>query len=308
MLSSDQGSGIDSARLVLCPIQEGALTTVVDYCSEHASPRTVALSAVRADGTHVRVVKLVPHRSRSNSRSNSKSNRRPWLYCTALSSLVDVRVHGCLRSLSLLQQNRTRAVPVPWHYCSRLTSGVVPFLPTIPLHLYLGRLFLWVPSISAMTLTSSSPIGGNSSASSPEAPPASALVLGPFQASRPSRASTVSAELNAPPASGETETPVLSGAGLPRSATADVHGSTGDSNAAGSGDPSTDVTARLDSAWWTYQPLLGSHAACSSCRRLDASSAPTQWFGSVMELSVPLPPHLLRYEWQQHAHSGVTVA
>ena len=150
-----------------------------------------------------------------------------------------------------------------------------------------------------MAPASTSPDGGLSSASPPGAPPESSSALGPFQASRPSRASTISAELTAPPTTAN-EASVPPGAGPPPSATAAVP--------APAGDPYTALASQREGAWLTYQPRLGSYAACGSHRCPGSPSTPTQLFGSAMERSVPLRLHRLQYDWQQYARSGVTVA
>ena len=150
--------------------------------------------------------------------------------------------------------------------------------------------------------------GGLLSASPPGAPPESFPVLGPFQASRPSRASTISAELTAPPTPTANEASVLPGAGPPPSATAAVPALAGDPNTARPGDPYTALASQREGAWLTYQPRLGSYAACGSCPCPGSPIAPTQLFGSAMERSAPLPLHRLQYDWQQYARAGVTVA
>ena len=164
------------------------------------------------------------------------------------------------------------------------------------------------PLSPVMAPASTSPGGGLPSASPPGAPPDSSPALGPFQASRPSRGSTVSAELTAPPTSTAKETSVLPGAGLPPSAMAAVPAPAGNPNTAHPSDPYTALASQREGAWLTYQPRLGSYAACSSCRCPGSASTPTQLFGSAMERSAPLPLHRLQYDWQQYARSGVTVA
>ena len=159
-----------------------------------------------------------------------------------------------------------------------------------------------------MAPASTSPGGGLPFASPPGAPPESSPALEPFQASRPSRASTISTELTAPPTPTANEAPVLPGAGLPPSATAAVPAPAGDPDTARLGDPYTALASQCEGAWLTYEPRLGSYAACGSCRCPGSPSTPTQLFGSAMERSAPLPLHLLQYDWQPYAQSGVTVA
>ena len=118
--------------------------------------------------------------------------------------------------------------------------------------------------------------------------------LAPFQKTRDSRDSTVSAALGPVPSNGVPSVPSA------------VH----------SAPP-------LHAADRFYQPVAGSYGACGSCRcpgpavegsergrdgEKEGAVSVTRWFGKPWEGSVPLPLSRLRYPWSLHARIDVTVS
>ena len=116
----------------------------------------------------------------------------------------------------------------------------------------------------------------------------------PFETTRGSRDSTVSAALGPVPS-----------AGIPH---------------AQSAGPSVPVSRPVGGF---YEPAAGSYGACGSCRfpsppvegsdrgrdgEQEGAISVTRWYGRPCEGSVPLPLGRLRYPWSLHARTDVTVS
>ena len=145
-----------------------------------------------------------------------------------------------------------------------------------------------VPFSALSASDSGQRMGGASRASSDELN----TIRAPFQKTRGSCDSTVSAALGAVPSDGAPRFP-LAGPSVP---------------------------APRPAAWF-YELAAGSYGACGRCRcpvpptegivpgedeEVEGAASVTRWFGKSREGSLPLLLSRLHYPWRRHARTGVT--